>query len=77
MSSSNRQQHSRSVFSIFLVVSSIVTLLIFYATIWVLSSSVVNQTGVITRVRVVITLSFMLIGMICITLGGSIFLSNI
>ena len=74
MSHSNRQQQSGSLFSIFLIATSMVTLFLFYATIWTLSSSVVNQTGVITRTRVVIALTLMLIGMISITIGGSLFL---
>ena len=76
MSQTHRQPRSSSIFSIFLVAGSVFTVLIFYAIIWILSSSVVNQSGVITRTRMVFALSLMLVGMITITIGGSLFLMD-
>ncbi len=78
MSQSNSYaKTSNLAFSVFIVGSSLCSVLLFGALIWVLGSSAVNQSGVITQTRTGMALLLMWFGMLILTIGGSLYFSRI
>jgi hypothetical protein len=76
MSSSKLLQSPSFPFSVYLIGSSLFTVLLFGAMIGVLTTSLVNQTGIVTRKSAVFALFLMWIGSMCITIGGAIYFTE-
>jgi hypothetical protein len=76
MSSSKLHQSSSLTFSAYLIGSSLFTVLLFGAMIGVLTTSLVNQTGIVTRKSAAVALFLMWIGSMCITIGGAIYFTE-
>ncbi len=60
----------------FLVSGSLFSVVLFGVMVGVLSSSLVNQSGIVTQSRVGVALGLMWIGVIGITTGGSLYFSK-
>lgn len=77
MDSSKLHQSSAGLpFSIFLTGNSLFTVLLFDAMIGVLTTSAVNQSGIVTRKNAVFALFLMWSGMMCVTIGGAIYFTD-
>lgn len=71
------QRTAGHLYSIFLVCGSLLSVFLFGAIIVVLSSSFVNQSGMVTRTRTAEALFLMWIGLVGFTIGGTLYLSEI
>lgn len=71
------QATSGLLFSVFLIGGSLLCVLFFGVIIWALSSSALDHNGIVTQTRIVIALFFMWGGMVGMTIGGTLYLSNL
>jgi hypothetical protein len=71
------QVTSKLIFSVFLVGGSLLCVTLFGAMIWALSSSTLDHSGIVTQKRIVVALFFMWGGMIGMTIGGTLYLSDL
>ncbi|ODR81264.1 hypothetical protein BG842_05385 [Haladaptatus sp. W1] len=76
MTSSKSHQSPNLMFSGFLIGGSLFTVLLFGAMIGVLTTSLVNQSGIVTRKSTVFALFLMWIGSMCITIGGTLYFTE-
>jgi hypothetical protein len=76
MSSSKLLQSPSLTFSVYLIGSALFTVLLFGAMIGVLATSLVNQSGIVTRKNAAFALFLMWVGSMCITIGGAIYFTE-